>query len=44
MTPDEEREELQALLDADFQGLPHTALVATIHYLARRALERLDQQ
>jgi hypothetical protein len=37
-----EREEWTALLDADFEGIPREALIATIHDLARRLLDRND--
>ena len=33
-----EREEMKALKEADFVGLPREALVATIHYLADKVL------
>lgn len=37
-----EREEYQALRDADFIGIPREALVATIHYLADKLLEAIQ--
>ncbi|HET7110130.1 MAG TPA: hypothetical protein VFI41_04620 [Gemmatimonadales bacterium] len=39
-----EREEMKALVAADFNGLPREALVATIHYLAAKVLDLLALQ
>ena len=37
-------DELEALRDADFYGIPREALVVTIHVLAEEALERSENQ
>lgn len=39
-----EREELLALKEADFRGLPREALIATIHYLAEAMLGMLQER
>jgi hypothetical protein len=39
-----DREEMKALREADFVGLPREALVATIHYLADKVLSLLALQ
>lgn len=37
-----ERAEWRALVDADFEGLPREALIASIRHLAGRLLEGVD--
>lgn len=39
-----DREELMALKEADFRGIPREALVATIHYLAEKMLGFIQER